>query len=204
MGNDIYKLELLKIIEVNTKDKSNSQIYHHNYQTWNFSTSCTLSINYPINKLGIATNEKIYWLSWLWLLRLVLYQQQTRIPTFYDTRVLVSINQCFPHYKDFAKFKPKQIIKRKMVYGYISQQCINLYHKIPLPWQQTSWPTEYRTNSVFVIIICKEKRSPIALVSPWLTERFRMLSITAYIKKVFIDDLDKNQQVIWLHCIAIS
>ncbi len=59
MSNDVYKLELVKNIIINIKDISNSQIYCRNYQTYNFSTSCVLSMKYMMNELGIAANLKI-------------------------------------------------------------------------------------------------------------------------------------------------
>ncbi len=54
MSNDVYKLELVKNIIVNTKDKSNSQICRCNYQTYNFTTFYTLPMKLLINELEIA------------------------------------------------------------------------------------------------------------------------------------------------------
>ena len=59
MSNDIYKLEFMKNIVVNIKDKPNSQAYYRKYQTLNFSTSYVLFIKHHINKLEIATNLEI-------------------------------------------------------------------------------------------------------------------------------------------------
>ncbi len=56
INSDVYKLRMIENIEMNFKNKLSNLIYHYNYQTWHFSTSCALPIALLINELGIATN----------------------------------------------------------------------------------------------------------------------------------------------------
>ncbi len=56
---DIYILQMIENIEMNSKNKLSNLICHYNYQTWHFSTFCALSIAPLINELRIATNLRI-------------------------------------------------------------------------------------------------------------------------------------------------
>lgn len=131
--NKVYKLELVKNIVVNTKDKPKSQIYYCNYQTQNFSTSCLLSMKHLINKLKIATNLEIQ-LTKLIVTSLLGFIRMANLRAYVSyCQGFFLINQWFLHCQDFVKFRIEQIVEQTMVYRCTSQEYTDFSSKIPLP-----------------------------------------------------------------------